>query len=578
MMQNAHVLPLPESRSVNETRVIRQLLEALMFERQLDFVMYPMDNSDQCYFDIEINHTRYSLSGYCGGFDRIRLDSDSIHSSQLTLEDIIAACDCQQTAAAILQAELAQTIHFCDWNQQHMLRPRDRRQLSWQQLEQHIVEGHPYHPSFKSRTNFSLADHRLYGPEVGRRFQLHWLAVRRELATHCLPCGEFEFWMNELGSEQWHLLDDRLRLLDADWDEYLLLPIHPWQWLNLRGTQLQPLLEKRDLLYLAAAGDSYQASQSVRTLLNHSQPNKANVKLPLNMVNTSSLRKLEPHSVCTAPAISAWLQQIVAADAFLDQHYPLLIVPEYAGILVETDNPALSGQLAVIWRESLDCHIQPDESAIPFNSLFLIENDGLPFIEPWVQQYGLQRWLTQLFDTSILPVWHLLLQHGIAIEAHSQNLILLHQQGWPNRLAARDFHESVEFVDDFLRSPELKPAFSSLNPLYQGAADNTYFWMSEVDALRELLVDTLFIYNLSELAHVCFRYYRLPESRFWQLVNDSLNRYSATVAIDPARLERLGMQQQQFQTESLLTRKLRYPNQDECHHQVSNPFYSKTAG
>lgn len=573
-MQTAHARSLPEARSINEIRVIRQLLEALLFERQIPFVMQQTDNSGQCGFEIEINNKRFTLTGYRGGFDRIRLDNESILNSALALDEIIAQCDCQQTAASILQNELSQTVLFCDWNQKHLLRPRHRRDLSWQQLEHQLIEGHPYHPSFKSRTNFSLADHRLYGPEVGRRFQLHWLAVRRELVSHCLPGSEYEFWINELGLDTWHLLDDRLRLLDTDWDEYTLLPIHPWQWLNLSNTQLQPLLEKRDILYLAAAGDSYQASQSVRTLINLSQPDKANVKLPLNMVNTSSLRKLEPHSVCIAPVISNWLQRIVASDEFLSTQRPLLIVPEYAGILAETDNPLLNGQLAVIWRQSLEVYIEPKEAAIPFNCLFLIENDGLPFIDPWVQQYGLQDWLAQLFDTSVIPVWHLLLQHGIAIEAHAQNLLLLHQQGWPSRVAARDFHESVEFVEDFLHAPELKPPFTTLNPVYQGGADNQFFWMNDVDALRELLVDTLFIYNLSELAHLCFRHYRLAESRFWQLVADSLNRYSASVDIDPARLQRLGMHQSQFQTESLLTRKLRYPNQDECHHFVSNPFYS----
>src|SRR5690606_32986241 len=117
-------------------------------------------------------------------------------------------------------------------------------------------------------------------------------------------------------------------------------------------------------------------------------------------------------------------------------------------------------------------------------ALLVTEQDGQPFIAHWVQQFGLRRWLTQLFKTSVLPIWHLLIHHGIAIEAHAQNLILLHRHGWPSRIAARDFHESIEYVDDFLLSHEGKPDFTTLDVCYQQAPNDQYYWMEEVEALR----------------------------------------------------------------------------------------------
>jgi siderophore synthetase component len=264
----------------------------------------------------------------------------------------------------------------------------------------------------------------------------------------------------------------------------------------------------------------------------------------------------------------------VNADRFLSDLRPLVILQEYAGMLVEPDDEKLQGQLAVIWRESIDKHIQPGEAAIPFNALLLTEADGQPFIHQWLERYSLQAWLKQLFDTSVLPVWHLLIQHGIAIEAHAQNLLLLHRDGMPSRLAARDFHESVEYVRDFLREPEREPDFVSRDDRYQAARPDEFYWMQDVEALRELFVDTLYIYNLAELAHLLEQHYDFSEQRFWRLLQTSLQQYADAVGIDPAREQRLGLQQKKFRTESLITRKLRYPQQAECHHVVSNPFYS----
>lgn len=573
-MQTAVALPQSDSLSAVELRVLKQLLEALLFEGQLDCQREHCQHREQQRFTLKLASQHYVVYGHIAGFDRVRIDSASISASGLSPELLLAACDSTPPAIDKLQEELTQTILLSEWNQSHLQTPLQRRDLSASKLEQLIHEGHLYHPCFKARTSFSIADHRLFGPEAGNTFQLHWLAVKRDKVRQQLPCGESAFWIKEIGRGAWDLLNERLRLKDADWHDYALLPIHPWQWLSLKKQLLKPWMDDGTVLYLAAAGDSYQATQSVRSLMNQRYPHKAHVKLPMNMVNTSALRILEPHSVCSAPLISDWLQQLVSEDRFLSDIRPLLILKEYAGMLVEPDEDQLQGQLAVIWRESIDKHLAHGESAVPFNALLLTEADGKPFIHHWIERYSLQAWLKQLFDTSVLPVWHLLIQHGMAIEAHAQNLLLLHRDGWPGRLAARDFHESVEYVRDFLRQPALEPDFLSRDYRYQSARPNEFYWMQEVEALRELFVDTLYIYNLAELAHLLEQHYGFSEQRFWRLLQTSLQQYADDVGIDPVRLERLGMQQKQFRTESLITRKLRYPQQAECHHVVSNPFYS----
>lgn len=564
----------PEVLQDNELRVTRQLLEAMLFEGLLTFSKSADGICDQLIIALQIASKTFKLDGNSGGFDRIHISTDSLANSAISLELLLEQLPASGPAIARLTHELRQTIKLSAWNQQNLLTPLNRRYLSFNELEQAITEGHPYHPCFRARSGFTLEDHQQFGPEAGQCFQVHWLAVRRDCLKSNLPIEEDQFWQQELGIRNWQLLCGRLMLLDGDPTQYAFMPIHPWQWKTLQHTMLEALLENGQLIYLGAAGPLYRASQSVRTLIPAESAKTAHLKLPLNMVNTSSLRTLESHAVCTAPVISAWLQRIVTQDDYLNRIQPLLILQEYAGMLLVTDKPELQGQVAAIWRENVLTHLHPNEAAVPFTALLVKEADDRPFINEWVQQYGLQRWLRQLFKTSVLPIWHLLIHHGIAIEAHAQNLILLHQNGWPARIAARDFHESIEYVNDFLRNPEWAPDFSSLDDCYQQAQPNQYYWMENVEALRELFVDTLFVYNLAELANLLMQHYQFDEVRFWQMLQTEIKHYHLNQNTDLIRLERLNLQQKTIATESLLTRKLHLPATAERHHLINNPFYS----
>lgn len=563
----------PEVIQDSELRVTRQLLEALLFEGSIGFTKSSDGICDQLVIDIQMGSKTYTLKGRIGGFDRIRINTNALSASQITIELLLEQLPANSIALNRLKEELTQTIKLSEWNQQNLNSPTNRRYLSFNDLEQCLDEGHPYHPSFRARTGFNLEDHQQFGPEAGQSFQVHWLAVRRDCLKSNLPVEENQFWQQEIGLKDWQLLSGRLILLGGDHTQYGLMPIHPWQWKTLQHTMLAGYLANSQLIYLGVAGPHYRASQSVRTLIPIATNTGAHLKLPLNIVNTSSLRTLEPHAVCSAPVISDWLQQIINQDNYLAHQQPLVILREYAGLLLKSDDSELQGQVAAIWRDNILQHLLADEAAVPFTALLAMESDGRPFIDDWIQQFGLQRWLRQLFKTVVLPIWHLLIQHGIAIEAHAQNLILLHQQGWPTRIAARDFHESIEYVEDFLLDPQLTPDFAALDECYQQANSNQYYWMENVEALRELFVDTLFVYNLAELANLLQQHYRYNESRFWQLLQAEIQHYHVEQNIDLERLKRLNIYQPTITTESLLTRKLHYPSSTESHHSINNPFY-----
>ncbi len=148
------------------------------------------------------------------------------------------------------------------------------------------------------------------------------------------------------------------------------------------------------------------------------------------------------------------------SDTFLQKECRLVLLKEYASVAFErNDHPELNGQIGAIWRESVHLYLESDEKAVPFTALMMTEQDGRLFVDEWLKEYGTERWIKRFLEVAVLPVWHLLVAHGIGIEAHAQNMILFHEDGWPMRIALRDFHESVEYVHDYVVRTDLVPNF-----------------------------------------------------------------------------------------------------------------------
>ncbi|MGF1708800.1 IucA/IucC family protein [Enterovibrio baiacu] len=569
-------MPLPNCEQLPpEARVIKQLLEALLFEKLVE----PSASSSADEFFWLMGQREYSVEGHIGAFGRYRLAIYSLKINGRSVDirsEWLTIIDDLPTTANIKKAlteEFLQTVQLSRWNMQHLPKRLSRRLSRYSALEHQLDEGHPYHPSFKARTGFTESDHRAFGPETGNTFNLYWLAVRHSHFKQILPVEQTNFWLNELGHTQWSRLSGALNAHEGTWEDYGLLPIHPWQWQQLKEGWLAKYLATKDIIFLGIGSDKYAATQSVRTLLNKDASLHPNIKLPMNMVNTSSHRNLATHSVCLAPLVSQWLENTLIGDAELEG---VSILNEYAGARFADDSldvrtsPEL-GQLAVIFRESVELHLKAGEEAVPFNAIMMVENDGLPFITGWVERYGLDAWLAQLIEVTVTPVWHLLVKHGIGIEPHGQNMVLVHRDGWPERIIVRDFHESVEYNAAFIRDAKAVPNFAAIEPSFIDAPLDDYYAMSSIELLRELVMDTLFIYNLADVSHLISTFYPLSEHEFWRRVSRKLDDYEKSHPELAERLSLLGYRAPDILTESLMTRKLK-ASSAECHHLIPNPL------
>jgi len=565
-------------------RVVRQFLEALLFEGCLDAVRVPCGTSGDHIFYFALGKRHFSCRGKVRGFGRIRLHMHTLAALaggrrqmpalEEMLYQILTEIPGDTEAKRQLGSELLQTVYWSLWNQRHLAQVL-RRHMDYVSLETHMREGHPYHPCFKARSGFSESDHRRFSSDCGQSFQLRWLAVRRDqVRVNLGDCSASAFWTAQGCAVQL----EACRRRGQNPGDFCYVPVHPWQWCHYLRERLSSvfLAAEPAVLDLGYMGDHYRASQSQRTLINVSRPGAADIKLPLNIVSTSSRRHLLSHSLCAAPAISQWLSSAVEKDDFFSAH-PLIILREFAGLLVNRRLYDPAGDSSVshfssLWRDPVSVALRSDERAVPMTALLAVEADGLPFIQHWIEEYGLKPWLEQLLRVVVLPVWHLLACHGLALEAHAQNVILIHRDGWPVRLAVRDFHESFEYVPGFVSNPEQIPDFAALDPALANAPADQFYWMARVDALRELYMDTLYIFHLSDLALICEQHYGLAETHFWQMLAALLQQYMDSGRCPQQRLSQLGHNAPLVRAESLIRKKLRDHPDSEYHHQVKNPF------
>lgn len=572
-------------------RILRQLIESLIYEGLLQPEVER--DGDRSLFWLHGRTEAGAAVRYrCGGrrslsFDRIRLTDEPVtrivddHAGEVEsigqfLLDVRAALGADDERLARFIEELDQTL-LKDAVAQYV-RSHDRQTLhgrggeEWEQA----MPGHPYHPSYKSRIGFSYADHLTYGPEFGTAIRPLWIAARRELtrATHSRKIDLPTYLADELGAELVSRWAATIRERDCDPADYTLLPVHPWQWQHVAATLQEDLRAKR-LILLGAAEDCYTAQQSIRTLANRSRPERAYLKLALSIVNTSTSRVLAPHTVQNAAPISDWLHTLVQRDPFLRDELGVILLREVLGVAYDPPRSELlapiAGRLACIWRESLHPQLLPDEAAVPFNALCVLDNDGSPLIAPWVAQHGLEVWLRRLLDVSILPIVHLLYAHGIGLESHAQNMILIQRDGLPQRIALKDFHDGLRFSPAHLADPSACPPLLGTPESHLRVNRNSYIQSDDPVEVRDFMHDAFFCINLGELALFLAERFDLPELHFWSLAHEVIESYQRRFPQLEERFARFDLYAPLIQIEQLTKRRL-YPDTEPRVHAVRNPL------
>lgn len=328
----------------------------------------------------------------------------------------------------------------------------------FQEIETGMTEGHPCFVANNGRLGFGIHEYLSYAPETASPVRLVWLAAHRSRAAFTAGIGiKYEsFVRDELGDETVERFDGVLRDRGLDPADYLLIPVHPWQWWNKLAVTFAAEVARGHLVCLGEGDDEYLAQQSIRTFFNSSHPEKHYVKTALSVLNMGFMRGLSAAYMEATPAINDWLAQLIDNDPVL-KDTGLSIIRERAAVgyrhleyEAATDRYSpYRKMLAALWRESPVGSLQDGESLATMASLVHVDHEGASFAGALIERSGLAptQWLRRYLRAYYTPLLHSFYAYDLVYMPHGENVILVLKDGVVQRAIYKDIAEEIAVMD-----------------------------------------------------------------------------------------------------------------------------------
>jgi siderophore synthetase component len=328
----------------------------------------------------------------------------------------------------------------------------------FQAIETGMTEGHPCFVANNGRLGFGIHEYLSYAPETASPVRLVWLAAHRSRAAFTAGVGiEYEsFLREELGEETVERFHGVLRDQGKDPEDYLLIPVHPWQWWNKLTVTFAAEVARGHLVCLGEGGDEYLAQQSIRTFFNKTSPEKHYVKTALSVINMGFMRGLSAAYMEATPAINDWLAQLIEGDPVL-KSTGLSIIKERAAVGYRhleyekaTDRYSpYRKMLAALWRESPVPSLQEGESLATMASLVHVDQQGASVAGALIEQSGLapKEWLRHYLKAYFTPLLHSFYAYDLVFMPHGENVILVLKDGVVQRAIYKDIAEEIAVMD-----------------------------------------------------------------------------------------------------------------------------------
>ncbi|MEU9733741.1 IucA/IucC family protein [Streptomyces sp. NPDC048002] len=334
-------------------------------------------------------------------------------------------------------------------------RPADGHDL-FLSAEQALVLGHPLHPAPKSREGLSDSEIHRYSPELRGSFPLHWIAVAPSvLATDSA-------WTE--GGRPVTAPRLAARLAGAGLPvpgTYAALPMHPWQWREVRNRpDAAALFEAGLIMDLGPYGLPWHPTSSVRTVHQSGAPAmlKLSLGLPITNSRRENLRKelhrgVEVHRLLRAGLSRQWQAAHPSFDIVRDPAW--LAVDDLQGrpvpgldVMIRhnpfhsaVDVSCVAGLISLRPRTALPSTVPAASPSLPagHRSPRPVWRSRLAELVTRIATRtgrstgaASTEWFLRYLEHVVRPVLWLDAEAGIALEAHQQNtLVLLDPDGWP---------------------------------------------------------------------------------------------------------------------------------------------------
>ncbi|QJD58250.1 IucA/IucC family siderophore biosynthesis protein [Pseudomonas sp. gcc21] len=409
-----------------------------------------------------------------------------------------------------------------------------------------VMRGHPWIVMSKGRVGFGYEDYLTYAPERRTSLALPWVAVHRDLAqfNSTSEWSQTRLYQSELDEQTLSRFFAQVAETGVDPDEFFLLPVHPWQWHDWILPSYAGDIAAQRIILLGSTGERHLPMQSIRTFSNASRPAGHYIKLSLSILNTAVYRGLPNDRNKAAPAVTAWLQEMLASDHYLRES-GLVLLGEVATVTVSQPAfDAIEGApyqfrelFGCLWRESVEPRLQSGEQAITQAALVHRDGKGRSVLEVLISRSGLspQAWLSAYFHVCVPPLLHWLYRYGVAFSAHGENSLLVHEGGVPKKMVLKDFVDDVCLVEEaFPELQTLPPEASVLNRL--PAAELAHFVFSGLFVVHYRFICAIFTTDFGK-----------DEVAFWQLLADVVDEFHRAHPQLQERIQRFALQRPAFE-------------------------------
>ncbi|MCZ7436968.1 IucA/IucC family siderophore biosynthesis protein [Micromonospora sp. WMMC241] len=395
----------------------------------------------------------------------------------------------------------------------------------FQTVETQMTEGHPCFVANNGRLGFGAQDYHRYAPEAAAGVRLLWLAAHRDHTTFTSAADlDHDTLMRaELGEQTLAGFAATLTGLGLDPADYLLIPVHPWQWWNRLAVTFAGEVARRRLVCLGEGPDDHLAQQSIRTFFNVSDPARHYVKTALSVLNMGFLRGLSAAYMEATPAINDWLAELIGGDPVFART-GLTILRERAAIgyrhrqyeAATAPGSPYRKMLAALWRESPVPGLAPGRRLATMASLVHVDRDGRTLAGALIAESGLApaRWLRRYLDAYLVPLLHSLYAHDLAFMPHGENVILVLDGGAVERVIFKDIAEEIVVMDPDADLPAPVRRVRAAIP--------------EDEKVLAIFTDVFdcFLRHLSAALHTAGV---LDQDDFWRTVADCVTDYAGSV-------------------------------------------------
>ncbi len=314
--------------------------------------------------------------------------------------------------------------------------------VDFKTAEQGLFVGHTFHPTPKSRGEFSDADFERYSPEMAGLFPLEWLLVSEEILYQKFSSNfNKSQWLTDIFIKEFYDSENATKKLK---DGFIAFPVHPWQKKYiLAHKDVKKYISAEKILFLNEGQKHWYPTSSLRTLFGAHADYM--LKFSMNVKLTNSVRNLLVHELDRGLQVhDVFTHQ--KGQEFLQKHpeFEVIYEPVYAGIKDSQGNPIQESLIvgrfnpfkmkteSIVLATLTQDHPEFENNLIQFYISELSKDKKITVTEASL------KWFQSFLDVAINPLIDAQANYGILLGSHQQNMVIEVRDHLPAKSYFRD--------------------------------------------------------------------------------------------------------------------------------------------